>query len=260
MNSIWEPSDVNEHLRTHGRATPRRGFSRAKLLLLAAITLCGVGSAETAHAQATTYQYTGVPYIILNPHLAPGCNVGSVCTDFTNQERTTGSFTTSAPLGPNFSGIVTTLVSYSFSDGIDTIASADANSAVRLFLASTDGNGVPTLLNVQVQDWIGSQTQGTPNDASNNVGRFNYITITEANVSSLHNSLCLNTAQAIFGTALICTGFENDSFTSEAVSGPRTSEILQLAPTLGGWGMLALAGLFAATGWRILSIRRLNRA
>jgi hypothetical protein len=220
-------------------------------LLLAAIGLCGVVLAGKADAQATTYQYTGPAYSTLMPHIGPGCNTGSTCSDYTPQEKVTGSFTTAGPLGPNFSGTITNLQSYNFNDGINTISSTDTNALGFEFSIETDGNGVPSNVTIMLEEWIGNHTDG---------GRLNVIEIFGSDFS-FNNIFCSNVGASLFGTPIACTSITVDNFTSQGSSLANGTWIVVVpppVPTLGQWALLTLAGLFGAVGWYVLRNRHMN--
>lgn len=95
----------------------------------------GVLLVATMGAQAamadTTYTYTGKDFT-------------SAGSPFSTSDFVSGSFTISAPLADDLSldDIAGDLVSYSFSDGVDTLTQTNSSTAV--FDVSTDTNGLIT--------------------------------------------------------------------------------------------------------------------
>lgn len=103
-------------------------------------------------AWATTYYFVGGPYSIVANHTT--CGTG-VCADYAAAARVTGSFTTALPLAGNLpateiSGLIT---SYSFSDGVNTYASAVANARISRFRIQTNASGSPTFPDIALQLW-----------------------------------------------------------------------------------------------------------
>lgn len=103
-----------------------------------------------------TYSFTGPPFATF---------LGS---GYTTAMRVTGSFTTLAPLPANMpnSNIASQVMSYSFSDGVNTIASSDPRSVVALFYATTDGAGqITSAANIALQRWTTTPGVGNRYDA-----------------------------------------------------------------------------------------------
>jgi hypothetical protein len=92
-------------------------------ILLVAALFCLSGFAAKA---AVTYDYTGLDFT-------------RVIGAYTTSDSVTGSFTLASPLGDNLSLSVITPVSFSFSDGVNTITSA--NASISLFEVNTDASG-----------------------------------------------------------------------------------------------------------------------
>lgn len=92
----------------------------------------------------TVYSYTGNDFTTVSPGIE-----GYV---YSTNDSVTGSFTVASPLGVNFSGDVTPL-SFSFSDGVQTIDSADGADIFN-FDITTDGSGNIDDWDLSVVDWI----------------------------------------------------------------------------------------------------------
>jgi hypothetical protein len=93
---------------------------------------------------------------------------------YTAAMRVTGSFTTLAPLPINMpnTNIAAQVTSYSFFDGVNTIASSDPKSVISIFYATTDGAGqITSAANISVQRW--ATTPGLGN-------RYNQIVISSS--------------------------------------------------------------------------------
>ena len=84
--------------------------------------------AASLPVQAATYSYTGTTYDLISNNKT--CTIGNCPATYTAAMRVTGSFTTASPLAANLSNVdVSALVtSYSFTDGINTIANSDPNA------------------------------------------------------------------------------------------------------------------------------------
>lgn len=97
---------------------------------------CGAAAiAAPAFADTYTYTYTGQTY-----QLARGA--------YTTSERVTGELTLAAPLGPGMvfnamSPAPLTVLSFSFSDGVQTLTDASASTTVS-FVFGTNTAGLPT--------------------------------------------------------------------------------------------------------------------
>ena len=128
-------------------------------LLLAAVSVPGLSA-------AVTYTFTGPNYSLLTPFTS--CTIGS-CANFTTSMNVQGSFTTSVPLAANltFQDISTQILSYSFTDGIDTFTNTDPNTRISFFTVSTDAFGRFTSYAAFIQVWVsGTSPRITPPTAS----------------------------------------------------------------------------------------------
>ena len=135
-----------------------------------------------------TYTFTGPPF---DDFFGSG---------YTAAMRVTGSFTTLAPLPANMpnSNIWAQVISYSFSDGVNTIASSDPKAVVGRFYATTDGAGrITSAANISVDRW--ATTPGVGN-------RYDSIRISSTGLSSgLSNAQC-----GLLGTADVCIGYSGN--------------------------------------------------
>jgi hypothetical protein len=207
-----------------------------------------------AFASTFTYSYTGPFYTGASSFIAnhSTCTIG-VCADYTASMRVTGSFTLAAPLAAGLVNSNITPLTYSFNDGINTIASSDPNAFIGGIQISTDGTGAITAWFVSVSQW----TTGTPG-AHVAGDRLNMI-ISDNPVQDVgtNNTSCLNVL-----VNQHCNGVHNDSNTSEGgidVVGAWTFSFVTSAaptavPTLSAWGASLLSVLLIVFGmfgmWR----------
>jgi hypothetical protein len=103
-----------------------------KRWLLSVFLFCLSGMAL---AQVTQYSATVTPYASVNNFTAAPCPVGQSCVNFTTSMTQSGSFTVAAPLAPNLTSvdIHASVLSYSFSDGVNTYSSIDPSSRLYFF-------------------------------------------------------------------------------------------------------------------------------
>src|SRR5205809_130554 len=92
---------------------------------------------------AATYTFTGPAFSSVQSNTT--CTVGT-CATYTTSMNVTGSFTTAAPLAANLSNtnVAALVTSYSFNDGVNTIASPDSNARIHTFTVTTNGSGAIT--------------------------------------------------------------------------------------------------------------------
>lgn len=113
--------------------------------IIALVLFLCVAYAPPASADTITYTYAGNPFTIFNGPVPSGVNA------------ITGSFTLSNPLGPNFSGNPTNVLSYSLSDGLTTLTQAnsvcnaglfgtDSAGAINFWLVQCAGSTTPTVV------------------------------------------------------------------------------------------------------------------
>jgi hypothetical protein len=94
----------------------RLRYNQAALGLLLGCALFSIVGVQTANAD-TTYVYTGNPFDEFSG--ADSCSMGA------GECSLSGSFTVAAPLGDNLAFGSITPISFSFTDGVNTITSAD---------------------------------------------------------------------------------------------------------------------------------------
>jgi len=166
---------------------------------------------------AVTYTFTGPLFTIT---YGPA---------YTTSMRVLGSFTTDDPLPANMpnTGIGSLVKSYSFSDGVTTIASSDPHAVLGMIYVTTDADGNPTAAsNISVHQWVGSPAEGN---------RYNNIRLysTDGGGSSgLYNALCV-----LIGTgASTCTGYKAGAGESWGGTGTGRPGIWsRIVPHIGLW-------------------------
>ena len=155
--------------------------------LLASLILAMAASC----VNAATYVYTGNAYTNLIDYTAP-CSAGP-CANYSTSMRVTGSIRTALPLAPNLvnQDITALIASYTFSDGVNTIASSAANARIYYpFKVSTDASGQITAASVLLTIWESGTSPHTTSDRWSNIavgsgsGGYNNLTCTTIGVSS----------------------------------------------------------------------------
>lgn len=157
----------------------------------------------------STYAFTSPNYSFAIPFTAP-CTIGT-CANYTTSMHFAGSFTTASPLAANLvnAHVEAQVTSFSFSDGINTYTSSDANARLVNLQFSTDASGVPTPTStfIQVQQW----TTGTnPHTTSDRVNQ----SFIDFNADSFNNAGC-SLVGTSNGVADVCKTVTNDSNRSE---------------------------------------------
>jgi hypothetical protein len=94
-----------------------------RIFCSALFSVLAIGFAMPAHAGPITYDYTGVPFNLWGGTLSCSGGVGDC--------GISGSFVVSTPLGDNLNLAVVTPVSYSFTDGAQTLT--NLNSSIENF-------------------------------------------------------------------------------------------------------------------------------
>jgi hypothetical protein len=206
-------------------------------------------------AEATVYNFTGVPYSTA-VNFVPPC-AGGPCANYdVGGDRIVGSLTTSSPLAPNLFGanISSLVTSFRFNDGINTYSSDDPNVRRILFTVQTDssgniveGTGVTTIL---LQLW---QTGTRPHTTSD---RTAFLTLGGMEDRATNNAPCpmVSAAPSPAGDTDWCEVQHNsDSASSTAFSllfGTWSIGSSNPAPVLSTWStILLLAALFLGGGW-----------
>ena len=204
------------------RRTLFHGCAGGFALLLGAVSL---------PIQAATYSYTGTTYDIIVNNTT--CTIGNCPATYTAAMHVTGSFTTASPLAANLSNVdVSALVtSYSFTDGINTIANSDPNARIDDFHVSTNSSGaIVSTYSIVFDRW----TTGTsPHGAGN---RLNEISLSNANSDAENDEFCVIVSTT--DSADACNAFGGDSNASSASSS-----------TPGAWVMTGGPGPAAGIFW-----------
>jgi hypothetical protein len=240
--------DAERRQETMGKATMKRMFA----LCLGVLAL---------PATAATYTFTGPAYTAHNDHTA--CPAGT-CADYTLSMNVTGSITTATPLPPSsvILDIGPLVTSYSFNDGINTIASSDSNARIAKGFVVTDAAGTITGTDLRLQQW----TTGTP--GAHAVGdRLNMITIISPTLGARNNIVC-----ATMAAGDVCIGF--NVFAAEGASWadgvipigwiPWTASGVYFAPAsvpaLAPWSLVVLALLLLWLGVWFDDVRSRRKA
>jgi len=191
----------------------------------------------------TTYLYSSPFYALVNNNST--CTVGT-CASYTTAMRITGSFTTAGPLAANLAlaNIASLVTSYSFNDGVNTIANTDPDARIVAFQVTTDGSAGITAEDIRLQQW---ETGSSPHAVGD---RFDTILLETTVASVVNNFSCVVIGNApSSGVADTCSVPANDENTSAAgVFGAGTwtvSEGVAVVPTLSTWAMVLLAMLLA---------------
>jgi hypothetical protein len=220
-------------------------------LLLAAVSVPGLSA-------AVTYTYAGANYSHFIPFTS--CTIGT-CANFTTSMNVQGSFTTSVPLAANltFQDISAQLLSYSFTDGLDTFTNTDPNTRIWFFTVSTDGVGRISYYAVTIQVWKSGTSPHQPSD------RISFLAFTSnqgGNSDVAHNIPCISISAA--DTPDTCVQFSNDAATSNAaeignlafIVGPPGVDPPAPVPALSVLAMAVLAATLAWIAWSAMSRSR----
>lgn len=193
---------------------------------------------------AASYNYTGSNYVTPFACTRPCATGAGTCANHTTSMHVTGSFTvnTALPVGVTNSDITSLLASFSFSDGLGTFASTDPKVRVLSFRVTTNSAGRLVNVSFQIMKW----TSGAlPHVAGS---RLDFVSGGEGKVA-YHNAYCSMPAGS---DACGDAGFELDSSTSRVSYASGSWADTAATPTLSEWGLLALAGLMGAYGWRLI--------
>ncbi|WP_245783748.1 IPTL-CTERM sorting domain-containing protein [Paracidovorax konjaci] len=183
----------------------------------------------------------------------------SLCANFLTSHNVSGTFTTTGALPANASNVEigSTVTSYSFSSGLDTVASTDTNARLNSLRISTDASGNITSVNLlQAVLWMTGAAPHTTAD------RFIAIVVSGANGTATHNSGCQTTGTGNSGVTDTClVSTVSDTSRSTANSSPVSYAMAQAPvattaaiPTLSEWGLILIASLLG-----MFSIARLRR-
>jgi hypothetical protein len=221
-------------------------------LLLVLITLC-----VSPSLWATTYAYVG-PLYTSKTDFTPPCTIGP-CANYALDQRISGQFTTAAPLAPNLVGqdVHGSVTSYSFSDGINTYASGNANARFSSFNISTDGVGniVGSTSDVRFQLW---QTGSNPHASGDRLA-FLCSGMACGGDSVLNNGRCIIVGQGGNIDPDSCIFATLNASVSLAAAVPSVGTWLIVAqqsssvPTLSEWSWILLSLLIVGCGVRAMS-------
>lgn len=196
---------------------------------------------------AATYTYTGPFFNSFTNHTT--CTLGT-CTDYSSAMHVTGSFSTATPLAPNLanSDISAAIASYSFNDGINTIASSNPNARISIFQVSTDNSGaiIPTWA-FSVYQWSSGVT-----GAHVSGDRLNFISSVPNSINErgVNNVSCTSVGVADTCTTAVNTSDTSIGFRGSTGAGTWISPLLATpVPTLSTWSMIVLFALIALFGW-----------
>ena len=162
-------------------------------------------------AWATAYYFAGGVYTTRYAHQT--CGTGT-CADYPAGARVTGSFTTAAPLAANqpSTEITGSVTSYSFSDGVNTYSSADANARIVTLSVATDATGKPSTTSIQLMLWQAA----APHNAGNS--RFDLLLIGGTTGAGTNVTCSAFGASPINGVADACTSYSGSTDTSQAAT------------------------------------------
>lgn len=226
---------------------------RKILLGLVAMAAAGASFGATVNVNSTGNYGTIQNYT--NCTTSPA----SSCANFVSTNNVSGSFTTSGALPASASNVEigSTVTAYSFSSGLDTVASTDPNARLNSLRVTTDASGNVTGVNLQAVQWT---TGPVPH---NNTSRFNAVTLSGTIGVGTHNSACQNTGTGNSGVTDTCLqAVVTDTSRSTGFSSPVSYAIAQApvnntaapVPTVSEWGLILMAALLGFFG-----IARLRR-
>jgi uncharacterized protein (TIGR03382 family) len=198
---------------------------------------------------ATHYVFTGSAYSIINNNTT--CTVGT-CVTYTTAMRLTGEFSTAAPLSPNLNAanIAPSVLSYSFNDGVNTIASGNPGSRTYSFVVSTNAQGAITAHVIGVQGWLTGISPHQPGDRL-----VEWATDSSSFQAAINNEQCtsMGTTPAGVPDACITVTWDTNTSTANAASTlPGQWVIFQdpiPTPGLSGPATAVLALLLALFAW-----------
>jgi len=127
---------------------------KSRTLAASMVLLVGLAVLGSAEAYADViYTYTGRDFTTADP-------------PYTLADRVTGYFTLSQPLGDGLQNATITPLSFSFSDGVQTITNLSANVFAHFQNIYTDGSGMPTAVFINITADSGNIEVRTPNGDS----------------------------------------------------------------------------------------------
>ena len=176
------------------------------------LIVAGLFAPTLSNAQATTYAYSGLPYTNFQD-FNPPCGTGP-CKNYPRNARLTGYFTTSSPLpsSPVNMGwvqILPLVTGFSFSDGLNTFSSTDADVRAFNFSVYVDGNGAIQYYGIVFQRW---QSGANPHGQWNRVAILQLIFPSDA---SFNNVNCVSTSISQYTSVSdVCSDPYNDYYST----------------------------------------------
>lgn len=216
-------------------------------------------AAGTSFGATVTVSSTG-NYTTFQNHTNCTTSPASSCANYTSTQNVSGTFTTSGALPANANNleIGSTVTSYSFSSGLETVASTDTNARLNTLRVSTNASGNITGLILQAVQW---RTSSAPHAAGE---RINAVTVNGTNGASFHNAFCQITGTGNSGVTDTClstsvpiTDTSRSSASGSTVSYLTTPTAVSSpapVPTVSEWGLILMASLLGLFG-----IARLRR-
>ncbi|WCM94772.1 IPTL-CTERM sorting domain-containing protein [Acidovorax sp. NCPPB 2350] len=185
----------------------------------------------------------------------------TLCANFLTTHNVSGTFTTTGalPASANNLEIGSTVTSYSFTSGLDTVASTDTNARLNSLRISTDASGNITNVNLmQAVLWL---TGSAPHSTAN---RFSAVVVVGSNGTSTHNSGCNTLGTGNSGVTDTClvsvvtdtsrSTANNSPLSVAMATTPTPTTTATAIPTVSEWGLILMASLLGMFG-----IARLRR-
>jgi hypothetical protein len=116
---------------------------KSKLTAALVATVCILALSVGAAEADTIYTYTGNPFT-------------SAASPYTTNDFVSGSFDLATPLGNNFPLTNISPISFSFSDGVQTIANTTPGVQIQSFQVQTDSSGVPDFWRIGAVAHVGT--------------------------------------------------------------------------------------------------------
>jgi hypothetical protein len=116
---------------------------KSKLSAALVATVCILAVSVGAAEADTIYTYTGNPFT-------------SAASPYTTNDFVSGSFDLATPLGNNFPLTTISPISFSFSDGVQTITNTTPGLQIQFFQVQTDSSGVPDFWRIGAVAHVGT--------------------------------------------------------------------------------------------------------
>lgn len=218
-------------------------------------------AAGQAAAQATTYNFTGGLYDVVNNNTT--CTVGD-CATYTTAQQPTASITFAAPLAANLTNVDVSaqVTSFTFNDGGGTPVTTGpgATGSIHLLLVSTNGAGALIGYNFVLE-----RTPGPPYSVGSFVdpnSRISLLQIGSLGSSTQANLVCTVRAPNAAGSSAgnCAAGAVDTNVSNSSSSAPSTFTVTSLAtvPTLSEWAMILFVLLLI--GGAVVNIQRRRTA